>query len=125
MHIHQIQKMLSKYISYNDKKSSIFINKIIYCGGNDEQIYRDIECILYENDGDIDKKIATLTHDKVTPTKLEDFLENANFVIDNYSRVCKEFKENSLYLKINATDLNNNVITYQIPLELSSDCVCK
>lgn len=116
---------ISGTVSYNDKKSSIFINKITYCGGNDEQIYRDIECILYENDGDIDKKIATLTHDKVTPTKLEDFLENANFVVDNYSRVCKEFKENSLYLKINATDLNNNVITYEIPLELSSDCVCK
>lgn len=116
---------ISGTISYNDKKSSIFINKIIYCGGNDEQIYKDIECTLYENDGDIDKRIATVSHDLITPTKLEDFLENANFIVDNYTHVCKDFKNGNLFLKINATDLNNNVITYEVPLELGTDFVCK
>ena len=115
---------ISGTVSYNDRKSSIFINKINYCGGNDEQIYKNIECVLYENDGDLDKKIATISHDKVTPIKLEDFLENANFLVDNYTRICKDFDKNSLYLKINATDLNNNVITYIVPLELSDEFNC-
>lgn len=115
---------ISGTVSYNDRKSSIFINKINYCGGNDEQIYKNIECVLYENDGDLDKKIATISHDKVTPIKLEDFLENANFLVDNYTRICKDFDKNSLYLKINATDLNNNVITYDVPLELSDEFKC-
>ena len=115
---------ISGTVSYNDRKSSIFINKINYCGGNDEQIYKNIECVLYENDGDLDKKIATISHDKVTPIKLEDFLENANFLVDNYTRICKDFDKNSLYLKINATDLNNNVITYIVPLELSDEFKC-
>lgn len=116
---------ISGTISYNDKKSSIFINKITYCGGDDINIYKNIECILYEKEKDIDKQIATYSHNSITPTKLEDFLENALFTVDNYSRLCKEFKENSLYLKIKAVTIEGKYITYEIPLTLSSNCKCK
>lgn len=115
---------ISGTISYNDKKSSIFINKIDYCGGDDLNIYKNIDCILYEKENDLDKQIANYSHKNITPTKLEDFLANASFTIDNYSRLCKEFKENSLYLKIKAVTIEGKDITYEIPLTLSSNCSC-
>ena len=42
--------------------------------------------------------------------------------IDNYIKTCKYYNNNSLYLEINATDKNNKVITYKIPLELKNNC---
>lgn len=110
-------------IAYNNKKSSIYISNIDYCGGEDNNDYKDIECILYENSNNIDTKISTYNYnDKSSTIKLEDFLKDIYFHIDNYDRTCKIYSENSLYLMINATNSDNEVTTYKINLSLDDSC---
>lgn len=110
---------ISGTISYNKNKSAIYINNIEYCGGNDNKEYKHIECILYESHNNIETKISSFKSKK-EKIKLEDFLENTTLYIDNYEKTCKEYKEDSLYLSINATDYDENTITYKIPLKLNS-----
>lgn len=109
-------------LSYNDKKSAIYISNIEYCGGDNLELYKNIECTLYEKNNDTEKKIATNNYNKLEYISLEDYLKNISFTIDNYSRVCNEFNENSLYLIINATDKNNKITHYKIPLSLKENC---
>ncbi len=110
---------ISGNISYNKKKSAIYINNIKYCGGDDTEEYKQIECILYESYNNMEAKVASFKsdHEKI---KLEEFLQNITLSIDNYEKTCKEYKENSLYLSINATDFNDKTVTYKIPLKLES-----
>jgi len=110
---------ISGTISYNEKKSAIYITNIQYCGGNDTEEYKQIECILYESYDNTDTKISSFQshHEKI---KLEEFLQDVTLSIDNYEKTCKEYKENSLYLSINATDFQDRIVTYKIPLKLES-----
>ena len=44
-------------------------------------------------------------------------------MVDNYNSVCNNYyKDSSLYLLINATDENNKVTSYKIPLLLEENC---
>lgn len=113
---------ISGNISYNDSKSAIYITNIKYCGGDDTELYKKIECTLYESDNDIERKISSYTYDEKESIKLEEFLEQITFSIDNYEKVCKEYQDNTLYLSINATITNDKIITYKIPLKLISNC---
>lgn len=113
---------ISGSISYNNNKSAIYISNIKYCGTSDTKEYENIECVLYESNNDIEKIIGTSNYSKDEKITLEKFLENVTFSIDNYSRVCKEYTKNSLYLRINATDINKEVTTYKIPLILENNC---
>lgn len=110
---------ISGNISYNESKSAIYITNIKYCGGNDTEEYKQIECALYESDHNIERKISSFQsdHEKI---KLEEFLENVTLSIDNYEKTCKEYQENSLYLSINATDYNEKITSYKIPLKLDN-----
>ena len=54
--------------------------------------------------------------------KLEDFFKNVSFHIDNYKRSCKKYNKNSLYLLIDATDSDDNVTSYRVPLSLTDSC---
>ena len=49
---------ISGNISYNENKSAIFINNIEYCGEDDVRKYKVIECVLYESNNDVEKKLA-------------------------------------------------------------------
>lgn len=113
---------ISGSISYNKKKTAIYISNIDYCGGNDEEEYKKIECTLYESNDDIKKKIDSYNYDSQETIKLEDFLKNITLYDNNYSRTCKNYKENTLYLEINATDQNNKITSYNIPLKLKDNC---
>ena len=114
------QFKISGTVAYNDKKSAIYISNIEYCGGNDTEIYKKVECILYENQGDINKKISSNEiNENIT---LEEYLKNVTFRIDNYQKACIDYKDGSLYLTIKATSLNNKVTTYEVPLKLNSSC---
>ena len=113
---------ISGSVSYDSKKSSIYISNINYCGGNDNEQYHSIECILYEQHNNIDKKIDTYKYNKKSTITLEGFLKDVSFTIDNYSRTCNEFKDNELYLLINATDSTNKTISYKIPLQMNDNC---
>ncbi len=113
---------ISGSIAYNDEKSSIYISNIDYCGGEDNVYYSEIECILYESFGQFDTKISTYYYQELESIRLEDFLKDVVFHIDNYSRNCKSYSENSLYLQINATDEKGTITSYLVPLTLSDNC---
>lgn len=110
-------------IAYNDSKSSIHISNITYCGGDDEVEYRKISCVLYESDGQTKTIISKSDYFEENKTiKLEQFLKDLNFVVDNYKNKCKIYKENSLYLEIEATNKEEQITTYRIPLMLEDNC---
>ena len=113
---------ISGIISYNNKKSAIYIDNVEYCGGDDTEEYKNIECGLYEVNNDIVKKISTCNYNKNKNITLEVFLENINFTVNSYSQVCKDFSENNLFLEINATNKNNKTTSYKIPLSLNEKC---
>lgn len=111
---------ISGSIAYNDKKSSIYITNIKYCGGDDTKEYEKIECTLYESHGDVEKKISSYKYNDNKKIKLEKFLEDVTFTVDGYKKICDEHSENDLYLLINASDSSKNITTYKVPLKLDS-----
>lgn len=109
-------------LAYNNNQSSIYISNIDYCGGDDKIKYKKIECILYEKEkNNVTKLIKknTLKEDNIT---IEEYLKDFSFKINNYDRLCKTYSKNSLYLTIKATDNNDKVTTYDIPLTINDDC---
>ena len=108
-------------IAYDKDKSSIYISHVDYCGGNDETLYKDIECNLYETNNDVIKKISSCKPNSSNIT-IEDYLKDVEFNIDNYAQTCKKYNDESLFLEINATDKNNKITTYKIPLNLNDNC---
>ena len=110
---------VSGSIAYDKTKSSIYISHINYCGGNDNKIYENIECNLYEKNGDISKMISSCKNG--TNESLESYLKEIEVNIDNYEQTCNTYTNDSLYLEINATK-DDNTITYKIPLELNDNC---
>lgn len=112
---------ISGSIAYNDKKSSIYITNIKYCGTADTNKYDEIECVLYESNNDIDKKIGSYSYNEEKIT-LDEFLEMVTLTVDNYKKTCKEYSENSLYLSINAKE-SGKITTYKIPLSLEKSCL--
>ena len=109
---------ISGSIAYNDKKSAIYITNIKYCGKDDTKEYEKIECMLYESHKDMEKRISSYEYSEGKKIKLEKFLENVTFTVDNYKKTCDE--HNNLYLLINATDSSRNITTYKVPLKLDS-----
>ena len=110
---------LSGSIAYNSSKSSIYITNIDYCDNNDNTIYKEIECTLYETDNNIKTKISTKKEENIT---LNDFLKELSFHIDNYKSKCKKLTNNSLHLEINAKNINNEITNYKVPLSLDQKC---
>lgn len=114
---------ISGNISYSSSKSAIYITNIKYCGGDNIDEYKMIECILYESHNDIERKISSYKYSDNKNIKLEDFLEQVTFIVDDYESSCKDYNKNSLYLSINATDNNDKVTTFKIPLKLEERCL--
>lgn len=111
---------VSGSIAYDNNKSSIYISNIKYCGGNDETIYKKIECNLYEKNNNEIKKINSCTSGK--NTKLEDYIQKVQLKIDNYNKICKNYGNDNLFLEITATNKNDKIKTYKVPLKLNEDC---
>lgn len=112
-------------VAYNDIKSAIYIANINYCGGADDNLYKSIECVLYEKNGTLENRISQIVIKEENPKKLEDLLKNVTFNIDNYIYKCKEFQNNGLYVTIKATDSNNKQVTYSVPLTMNNVCADK
>lgn len=113
---------ISGNIAYNNNKSAIYISNIKYCGGDDTEDYKKIECALYETNNNIDKKISSYKYEKPGSIKLEDFLQVVTLTVDNYESTCREYKNNMLYLSVLATTQEDKVITYKVPLKLDLSC---
>ena len=113
---------ISGSIAYNKNKSYLYISNIDYCGEKDDNLYIKIDCILYEIKDNIKKEIGSSSYDKGIKIKLNDFLKNVNFNIDNFSRECKNIEDGNIELEINATMEDSNIITYKVPLSLNKSC---
>lgn len=113
---------VSGSIAYNDKKSSIYISHVDYCGGDDDKKYNTLECVFYEIDGEIKKEISRYNYNGEKGITLEDFLSDVTFNIDNYEKVCKIYQENSFLLEVDVYDDNENNSSYKIPLKLEDNC---
>lgn len=109
-------------LAYNNNQSSIYISNIDYCGGDDKIKYKKIECILYEKEKDNVTKLITKNTSKESNITIEEYLKDFTFKINNYDRLCKTYSKNSLYLTIKATNNNDKVTTYDIPLTINDDC---
>lgn len=113
---------ISGSIAYNDKKTSIYITNVKYCGKDDDEKYTDIDCSLYEMNNDIIKEISSCDYKGNKKITLEEFLNTLTITVDDYKKTCKEYAENSLYLSINAKTKNDKIISYKIPLKLEQSC---
>ena len=109
-------------LAYNNNQSSIYISNIDYCGGDDKIKYKKIECILYEKERNNVTKLIKKNTSKEDNITIEEYLKDFTFKINNYDRLCKTYSKNSLYLTIKATDNNDKVTTYDIPLTINDDC---
>lgn len=114
---------ISGNIAYNDKKSAIYISNIEYCGGEETEKYKNIECILYEKNGQAENKISSYKYKGKDKIDLEEFLKEVTFTIDDYEKTCKVYKDNTLFLKVNASDDKHKITTYEIPLKLDESCL--
>lgn len=113
---------VSGSLAYNDKKSSIYISNISYCGELNQEKYERIECTLYEVSKDTKTVISRYHHEENRPISLEEFLNKINFHVDDYSKACKTYSENSLHLEIDAINKKGKITSYKVPLKLEKTC---
>lgn len=115
---------ISGSIAYNKNKSYLYISNVEYCGGDDNTDYKSIECTLYERKSNDTKiSLGKYSYDDSNLIKLEKFLENVEIKLDDFSKQCSKYTKDSLYLEINATDNQNKITTYKIPLSLENNCL--
>ena len=115
-------------IAYNKNKKSIYISKI-ECSEEEKKEYLDVECILYEKNNSIEKiiyeegKILSYdNYDKSNAKSINELLSNIEFNIDSYDCSCNNATCNNLYLRVNALNIDDKIVTYNIPLELENKC---
>jgi len=107
-------------LAYNKDKTSLYISSVEFCGNNDDEIYSNIECSLYENYNDDKKEISSCAKDN--NITLEEYLKKVEISVDNYSMSCKNLSSSNLYLEINATLEEGKNIIYNIPITLHDNC---
>ncbi|MBQ8891746.1 MAG: helix-turn-helix transcriptional regulator [Bacilli bacterium] len=105
---------------YDQVKSSIYISNINYCGTESDINYQELSCSLFEKNNDTIKEISTC--DTKSNITLSEYLKDVDFKIDNFSKKCKTYTKDSLYLEINAKGEGENIKTYKIPLTVDSKC---
>ena len=106
-------------ISYNKDKSSIYISNIKYCGEEDNTLYDSISSTLYERHNNVIRKIDEYKSESKSSITLDEYLNELEFIIDNYESSCKTFSSNDLYVEILASK-DGKMVTYKIPLTLTS-----
>ncbi|MBR1417283.1 MAG: helix-turn-helix transcriptional regulator [Bacilli bacterium] len=107
-------------IAYDKNKSSIYISDINYCGKTNNTIYKSIECNLYENNNNNKIKISSCQNS--SNITLENYLKDVKLNVEIYEQACKNYDSSGLYLEINAKDKDDNIITYNVPLNFESNC---
>lgn len=105
---------------YDNNKSHLHLSNITYCGKENE-LYDSIECKLYEQNNDSLKVLDTCKYDFKDNISLEDYLKKIEFDLEDFSKTCKNYNSDSLYIEINAT--KDGVTTkYKIPLNINDSC---
>lgn len=111
--------------AYSSNKKSIYISKVEYSKEEEKKDYLNLECILYEENGKVERKISECSSQKNNNNQqftLSELLKDIELDVDDYSCSCSMPVCNKLHLKINATNKNKEVVTYNIPLEVESNC---
>lgn len=109
-------------IAYNDNKTSIYIDNVTYCGDKNEDKYKNIECTLYEATNENKTKISSVSLENDTSKTLDNFLSNISFNVEHFSKSCKSYRENGLFIEIDAITEDNKQVFFKIPLELKDKC---
>ena len=107
-------------LAYNKDKTSLYISSVEFCGSDNGEIYKSIECTLYESYAGNEEEISSCKRDN--DITLEEYLKEVEISVDNYSLSCNTLSNSSLYLEINATLEDNKNITYNIPITLEENC---
>lgn len=117
-------------IAYNKNKKSIYISDIKYSAiDSEEKEYVVAECILYEKNANSENKLSqcgdinnlTSFNEKDAKT-LTNLLKDVEFNVDNYACSCGNDSCNNLYLRINAINVDNKTVTYNIPIQVDNQC---
>jgi len=108
--------------AYNKDKSSIYISSIEFCGKNEDKVYSEIDCTLYEQYEEKINKIQVCGNKNNKKVSLEDYLKNVEINVGNYSSMCKKFSSSNLYLEINVHENKNQIISYKVPIVLEENC---
>lgn len=107
-------------IAYDNKKSSINISSIDYCGGDDNTTYDNLTCELYEEEGK-SKTLISKCNKEGSNEKLEEYLEKVEIKVDDYKQQCKSYAHNKLYLEIKAAK-DKKTTVYKVDLDLNNNC---
>ena len=113
---------ISGSLAYNRNNSHLYISNIDYCGGEDNTLYQEISCVLYEVQDDSTTKISEAKYEGEEMVTLEEYLRGIDFKIDDFSSDCSRYSEGSLYLEINASNSLEKATTYRIPLSFNDRC---
>ena len=95
---------------------------IVYLLFFNQTKYKKISCTLFEKNDNTIKEINTYYYDNDKEIKIDDFLKDISFNIDDYESKCKSFKNGSLYLEIKAVTVDDKVDIHKIPLVLKDNC---
>ena len=106
--------------AYSNEQSSIFISNITYLGNESLKNYTSLECILYEADGNVERKIGESSNNSEEPNTLNELLKKIEIHLDAFEISCKNLSESNLYLAIHAKTKEEKTETYIVPLELTS-----
>ena len=77
---------------------------------------------MYEKNNNTENKISSYKYKDKKSITLEEFLKEVTFTIDDYATTCKDYQDNSLFLKVNASNEKHKTVTYEIPLKLDEKC---
>lgn len=111
--------------AYSSDKNSIYISKIEYLNGNEEEKYIGMECTLYESHDNLEEKISqcgSLKDEKMEPKTLSELIKETEFKVENFSCTNNSIKKSKLYISINVLDTKGKITTYKIPLKLTGTC---
>lgn len=112
-------------IAYNSNKLSMYISEINYCGEEDNSKYKEIKCSLYEKNNNETKLIDECNKQYEEGKTIDTILNEINFNVEDYKKVCETYDEDNIFLSITATDINNEVKTFDIPLGAKETCKSK
>ncbi|UKI26807.1 MAG: hypothetical protein L6V91_08765 [Bacilli bacterium] len=68
------------------------------------------------------KQIGNYTYEKDSSIKLNEFLKDVNFSIDNFAKECKNIESSNITLEISATDEEDKTTIYKVPLSMNKSC---
>lgn len=102
-----------------DNRTSLIINDVIYTGNDDNIIYDEISCKLYEEKDSKNVEVSSCESKK--NSTLIDYLSDLKIRMDHYSSNCTMFIKSSMYIEIKAVNNKNKTISYKIPIEMSNN----